>query len=31
MRWRWISGSVIAIVAACLTLLLGHCPLEPST
>ena len=26
MRWRWISGSVIAIVAACLTLLLGQLP-----
>ena len=26
MRWRWISGSMIAIVAACLTLLLGQLP-----
>ena len=26
MRWRWISGPVIAIVAASLTLLLGQLP-----
>ena len=26
MRWRWISGSVIVIVATCLTLLLGQLP-----
>ena len=26
MRWRWITGSVFAIVGACLTLLLGQLP-----
>jgi hypothetical protein len=26
MRWRWISGSALVIVAACLTMLLGQLP-----